>query len=94
GLSYLVGALVTAGIIAIVLLLHYYTKITRILLFWIAFIFTRPFGATFGDLMTKPLSKGGLNFGRGIAALITAAILTFIIFYSSTKAKKLKNTYV
>ena len=85
GLSYFMGALVTAGVIIIVLLLHYYSKINRIVLFWIAFIFTRPFGATFGDLLTKPLAKGGLNFERGVAALITAAILALIIFYSSRK---------
>ena len=84
--------MVTAGIIAIVLLLHYYTKINRILLFWIAFIFTRPFGATFGDLMTKPLASGGLNFDRGPAALIAAGLLSLIIFYSSKKTKELKKT--
>jgi uncharacterized membrane-anchored protein len=61
GLSYLHGALITGAIILIVVLLHYYTKINRILLFWIAFIFTRPFGATFGDFLTKPLSKGGYS---------------------------------
>lgn len=90
GLSYLTGAAITAGIILIVVLLHYYTKINHILLFWIAFIFTRPFGATFGDLLTKPLAKGGLNFGRGIAALIAAALLAFFIFYSSKKKKDLE----
>ena len=45
GLSYLTGAAITAGIILVVLLLHYATSINRIVLFWIAFIFTRPFGA-------------------------------------------------
>ena len=55
GLSYLTGAGVTAGIIVLVVLIHYYTKINEILLFWIAFIFTRPFGATFGDFLTKPI---------------------------------------
>ena len=88
GLSYLTGAAVTAGVIIIVLLLHYYTKINRILLFWIAFIFTRPFGATFGDLMTKPLAKGGLNFGRGIAALIAAGLLSLVMYYSVRKEKE------
>lgn len=92
GLSYFVGALVTSGIIAIVLLLHYYTKINRILLFWIAFIFTRPFGATFGDFLTKPLANGGLNFDRGFAALIATVLLSLVIFYSSKKAIELKNT--
>ena len=93
GLSYLTGAIVTAAIILIVVLLHYYTKINHILLFWIAFIFTRPFGATFGDLLTKPLSKGGLNFGRGVGALIAAVLLSLIIFYSrrNEKQKELNN---
>ena len=94
GLSYLMGAVITAGIIVVVLLLHYFTKINQMLLFWIAFIFTRPFGATFGDLMTKPLAKGGLNFGRGIAALIAAGLLTLIIIYSGKKQqndKEFKN---
>ncbi len=93
GLSYLMGAVVTAVIILIVVVLHYYTKINEILLFWIAFIFTRPFGATFGDLLTKPLSKGGLNFGRGVATLIAAGLLSLIIFYSNKKesAKQIEN---
>ena len=88
GLSYLAGAAVTAGVIIIVLLLHYYTRLNRILLFWIAFIFTRPFGATFGDLLTKPLAKGGLNFGRGIAALIAAVMLAVVMYYSRKKEKE------
>jgi uncharacterized membrane-anchored protein len=90
GLSYLTGAAITAGIIVIVVFIHYYTKINEILLFWIAFIFTRPFGATFGDFLTKPLSSGGLNFGRGIAAFITAALLSLIIFYSHKKKELLR----
>ncbi|GAB2797944.1 membrane protein [Rhabdobacter roseus] len=87
GLSYLTGAAITAGIILIVLLLHYATSIDRIVLFWIAFIFTRPFGATFGDLLTKPLASGGLNFSRGIAALISSALLVGVLLYSSKQDK-------
>lgn len=89
-LSYLMGAGVTAGIIIIVVLLHYYTKINEILLFWIAFIFTRPFGATFGDLLTKPLSNGGLNLNTGMAALVTALLLSLIIIYTSMREKNVK----
>lgn len=85
GLSYGVGALVTGAIIVVVVLLHYYTSINRIFLFWVAFIFTRPFGATFGDLLTKPLASGGLNFGRGLAALITAGLLFLVMWYSARK---------
>jgi uncharacterized membrane-anchored protein len=88
GLSYLTGAAITAGIIIIVVLLHYLTKINEILLFWIAFIFTRPFGATFGDFLTKPVAKGGLNFSRGIAALVTAAIMFIIMYFSQRNTKK------
>jgi uncharacterized membrane-anchored protein len=85
GLSYLSGALVTAGIIAVVIMLHYLTKLNEVLLFWIAFIFTRPFGATFGDLLTKPVSKGGLNLGTIPATLITAVLLSLLIIYTTKK---------
>src|SRR6478672_1058256 len=90
GLSYLVGAAITAGVIVVVVLLHYFTKINRIVLFWIAFIFTRPFGATFGDFLTKPLEKGGMNFGRFPATLITAALLALVLVISMKKEEKLK----
>lgn len=89
GLSYLTGAVVTGGIIVIVVLLHYYTKINHILLFWIAFIFTRPFGATFGDFLTKPIANGGMNFSRGLAAIITAALLGVVLFFSNKKERKI-----
>ncbi|GAB3907532.1 COG4705 family protein [Mucilaginibacter boryungensis] len=91
GLSYLAGAAITAGIIGIVMLLHYFTKLNDILLFWIAFVFTRPFGATFGDFLTKPVADGGLNFSRGIAALITAGLLVLVLLFSMKKDKELKN---
>lgn len=93
GLSYLVGAAITAGIIVLVVLLHYLTKLNEILLFWIAFIFTRPFGATFGDFLTKPLEKGGLNLSRGLSALVTAALMALLMFFSqrNSNAKKLSH---
>lgn len=82
GLSYLQGAMVTAGVILIVVLLHYVTKISHIILFWIAFIFTRPFGATFGDLLTKPTTHGGLDLGTIPATLVSIVLLGVLIFYS------------
>ena len=85
GLSYGAGALVTGAVIVVVVLLHYYTSINRMVLFWAAFIFTRPFGATFGDLLTKPLASGGLNFGRGLAALVTAGLLFAVMVYASRR---------
>ena len=80
GLSYLTGAMVTGGIILVVILLHYLTKLNAILLFWIAFVFTRPFGATFGDFLTKPISKGGLDLGTLHSTLICVAIMAVLIF--------------
>lgn len=87
GLSYLYGAVVTATIILIVILLHYFTKLNRIVLFWIAFVFTRPFGATFGDFLTKPVSKGGLDLGTLYASL-TALLLMAIFIWISHRAYK------
>ncbi len=91
GLSYLTGAAITAGIIILVVLLHYFTRLNEIVLFWIAFIFTRPFGATFGDFLTKPVANGGLNFSRGIAALVTAFLMVLVVWLSgknsNTKAE-------
>jgi uncharacterized membrane-anchored protein len=88
GLSYVQGTLVTAGVIGIVIFLHSATMLSDILLFWIAFIFTRPFGATFGDLLTKPVANGGLELPRGYASVITLLLLAVVLFFSTRKKKK------
>ncbi|MGG7438054.1 COG4705 family protein [Chryseobacterium arthrosphaerae] len=85
GLGYMTGALITGLIILIVITLHYFTKINHVLLFWIAFVFTRPFGATFGDLLTKPLSKGGLDLGTLNASLISVFLMILMIFISQKR---------
>lgn len=82
GLSYINGAMVTAAIILTVALMHYKTKINHILLFWVAFVFTRPFGATFGDFLTKPLAKGGLDLGTLNASIISIVIMSVLILVS------------
>ncbi|MBI1184350.1 hypothetical protein GC194_08770 [bacterium] len=82
GLSYQLGAMITAGIIVVVVLLHYLTSVNEIVLFWIAFIFTRPFGATFGDLLTKPVAKGGLELGTLSASLVSVALMAVLVFIS------------
>ncbi|NJN74356.1 MAG: hypothetical protein HC799_16965 [Limnothrix sp. RL_2_0] len=92
GLSYIQGALVTASVIGIVIFLHYQKQVNDVLLFWVAFIFTRPFGATFGDFITKPLDTGGLALPRGTASAIAFILLTIVLFFSvraeSKKQKK------
>jgi uncharacterized membrane-anchored protein len=82
GLSYFTGALVTALIIVVVILLHYLTRINQVILFWIAFVFTRPFGATFGDFLTKPLSKGGLDLGTLNASMVSVFLMAILIAVS------------
>jgi len=88
GMSYLQGAFVTGGVIIVVVLLHYITKINHILLFWIAFIFTRPFGATFGDFLTKPLDKGGLHLGTLNSSLISVGVMTILLFIAHRQQQK------
>lgn len=85
GLSYLHGAMVTGSIIILVVLLHYFTKLNQILLFWIAFIFTRPFGATFGDFLTKPFAKGGLELSTLYASLCSLTLMTIMIAIAHKK---------
>ncbi len=80
GMSYLQGALVTGSVIVCVVLLHYFTKINHIVLFWLAFIFTRPFGATFGDFLTKPIENGGLHLGTLNSSLVSILIMAILIF--------------
>ena len=87
GLSYLQGALITASIIIFVVLLHYYTKMNEVLLFWLAFVFTRPFGATFGDFLTKPIAKGGLDLGTLKSSIVSMIIMFILIYYSHTQNK-------
>jgi uncharacterized membrane-anchored protein len=56
-------------------------------LFWLAFVLTRPFGATFGDLLTKPTDKGGLNFGTVGSSAVLATILVALIAFTTLRRK-------
>lgn len=76
GLGYEGGALVFAGGLGLVLAAYFLTQVSRTLLFWAAFILTRPLGATVGDLLDKPHAKGGLEFGRFTAS---AVLLIFMV---------------
>jgi len=87
GLGFLISAALITGMLIVTLLLHYFTPTSKIILFWIAFVLTRPFGATFGDLLTKPLEKGGLNLGT-IGASIFFTIILIIGLYKETKLEK------
>jgi uncharacterized membrane-anchored protein len=91
GLSYLNGAMITASIILIVVLLHFLSKINHVILFWIAFIFTRPFGATFGDFLTKHITEGGLDLGTLNSSIVSIIIMTILIYVSYKKLNPKQN---
>lgn len=82
GLGFFGSWLLITGILIGVLLTKYFTKISRVFLFWVAFILTRPFGATFGDVLTKSPDNGGLDFGREYSSLILLSLLLVTIFFS------------
>jgi uncharacterized membrane-anchored protein len=75
GFGFLGGALAFLGALAVLAAAYYWTNISRVLLFWAAFILTRPLGATVGDFLDKPLNHGGLNFSRPLASAIIGAII-------------------
>ncbi|MGV8861375.1 MAG: hypothetical protein ACOH2O_14710 [Pseudomonas sp.] len=83
GLGFAGGALLIGSTIALVVLLKFYTKLSSVLLFWVAFVLTRPFGATVGDFLTKSHEKGGLDFGTVGSSLVLAGILLAMIVAAS-----------
>jgi uncharacterized membrane-anchored protein len=85
GLGFSGGAILIGGLLGIIVLVYYYTKVSHVILFWLAFILTRPFGATFGDLLTKTHEKGGLNFGTIGSSAILFGILVILIIIAIRK---------
>jgi len=79
GLGYIGAALVFLAALAIVVALYYWTGVSRVLLFWAAFILTRPLGATVGDFLDKPHDEGGLDFSRPLASAILAIFIVACI---------------
>jgi len=87
GLGFMGGALLIGTLLLLVVLAYYFSKVSHIILFWIAFVLTRPFGATFGDLLTKTHEKGGLNFGTTGSSLILFVILVLLVAVSIVKLR-------
>ncbi len=80
GLGYIGAALLFASMLGILAGLYFWTRVSRVLLFWAAFILTRPLGATVGDFLDKPIDHGGLAFSRPLAtAVLAVAILAGIL---------------
>jgi uncharacterized membrane-anchored protein len=86
GLGYQGGALVFGAGLALLAGLYYWTDVSRVMLFWAAFILTRPLGATLGDFLDKPLDHGGLALSRPLASAVIAAVMFVCIFIFPQKA--------
>jgi uncharacterized membrane-anchored protein len=79
GLGYEGGALVFGAALALLAALYYWTNVSRVTLFWAAFILTRPLGATLGDFLDKPVASGGLDLSRPLASAVIAAFIVSCI---------------
>ena len=86
GPGYEGGALIFSGAIALVALAYFFTKASRTVLFWTAFILTRPLGATLGDLLTKPVANGGLNLSRYSSSGVIACFMVICILLFKQRA--------
>lgn len=87
GLGYAYAALLFAGIIVIVLIAYRYLKMNAILSFWIAYVLTRPLGASLGDLLSQPAKEGGLGFGTTITSVVFLVIILLLVIYLMVKRK-------
>ena len=89
GLGYIGGAIVFGVMLAVISVAYYRTNISHTVLFWAAFILTRPLGAVVGDFLDKPISKGGLELSRySASAVLLLLILSCILIFSHKPAKK------
>ena len=78
-MGYVGAAAVFGGLLLVTALLYYFTSISRVILFWAAFILTRPLGAVVGDFLDKPIAKGGLSLSRYSASLVLLVVIVALI---------------
>jgi uncharacterized membrane-anchored protein len=86
GVGFLGGAAVFGAALAVVAALYFWTKISRVALFWAAFILTRPVGATVGDFLDKPFNHGGLALSRPVASLVIGVLMVLGILFLPQRA--------
>ena len=86
GPGYAGGALIFGAALAVLVALYYATAISRVALFWAAFILTRPLGATVGDFLDKPIAKGGLEFSRPLASMVLLVVIVALILVLPQRA--------
>ena len=86
GLGYTGAALVFGAALALVAAAYFWTRMSHVLLFWLAFILTRPLGATVGDYLDKPIDHGGLDLSRPVASAVLGAVMLALIFLLPQRA--------
>lgn len=91
GLGYLAASAITAAVIGLVYLLHRSARVSSVLAFWAAFVMTRPFGATFGDFLTKPIAHNGLALSTIVASTVAFALMLLLLLvqYQSARRQRL-----
>jgi uncharacterized membrane-anchored protein len=88
-MGYVGAAAVFGGLLLLSVFLYYFTSISRVILFWVAFILTRPLGAVVGDFLDKPLAQGGLALSRYTASLaLLVVIIALILIFQQRPASK------
>ena len=80
------GALVFAAGLAVIVALYFWSKVSHVMLFWVAFILTRPLGATVGDFLDKPVDEGGLALSRSLASAVIAAFIVICLLVLPQRA--------
>ncbi|MET7458364.1 hypothetical protein ABZT03_42375 [Streptomyces sp. NPDC005574] len=88
GLGYAGGALLVSGALAVLVALMKAPVVPNVLLFWIAFVLTRPLGATAGDFLTKPVAKGGLDLGTAGSSAVLLAVLLGLVAYAQVQERR------
>lgn len=84
GIGFLYSAMILTAILSLIALLHYTRSFSGVLLFWLAFVLTRPFGATFGDFLTKSHAQGGLDLGT-IGASVCFALVLLVALWQAVR---------
>ena len=88
GLGFAGGAILIASLLLLVLLANTFTQISRVFLFWVAFVLTRPFGAELGDVLTKPHAAGGLALGTIGSSLVLAVVLVVSVTFATLEVRR------
>jgi uncharacterized membrane-anchored protein len=88
GLGYAGGAALVTGVLLVLVALMKAPSVPNVLLFWIAFVLTRPLGATAGDFLTKPVAKGGLDLGTPGSSAVLLAVLIGLMGYAHVQERR------